>query len=307
MSRAVSLVPPRWYWDFYLSTHLSFSGPISQYHARKRLRIVCWSWHQYLSELRGFRKCKCYGPLSSPYQNFTIPNIRVRGVNLLGQQRDKMFSFLCWPSRCIFSTSTPQYTPIHYKRSSAMKLSQFILLSLLPAPLALGQGNSYSNEKPSSVIEAETDRLLFEMTISEFQKECTSPFHSPELDWRNNGCTSALDKPFGYNFFPSCQRHDFCYLNYRKQGRYEKLKASCDDNFQRDMYRECAKHSGIRSRHCRSVARLYHWAVKTFGDNYKMYQLPADMFEALETGDAVGSQEEEDLGTHPNEEDDDGD
>ena len=143
-------------------------------------------------------------------------------------------------------------------------------------------------------IEAETDRLLYSVTMEDFQEEKHSPNHSVDLDWRDNGCTSAPDKPFGYNFLPSCQRHDFCYLNYRKQGRYEKLKPQCDDNFQWDMYNECGK-TPKKARHCRSVARMYHWAVKAFGDNYDMYQLPPDVLEALQGGDMDAELSETDI------------
>ena len=149
-------------------------------------------------------------------------------------------------------------------------------------PLALANKHAPPEFETNPSIEAETDRLLYGVTMEEFQSQRTSPLHSPELDWRNNGCTSAPDKPFGYDFLPSCQRHDFCYLNYRKQGRFEELKPSCDDNFQRDMYRECGKYQGTKSKHCKSVARMYHWAVQRFGNNYSMNQLPPAMLESIQ-------------------------
>lgn len=146
-----------------------------------------------------------------------------------------------------------------------MKTSKAMVLGTMLLPLVLSKEQFPPKFRPASWLEDETDKLLYEMTMEEFQAQRTSLFHNPLLDWRNNGCTSAPDKPFGYNFIPSCQRHDFCYLNYRRQDRYKKLKSRYDDNFREDMFNECAKLEGIRSGHCRSVANVYHW-VSRLGD-----------------------------------------
>lgn len=53
------------------------------------------------------------------------------------------------------------------------------------------------------------------------------------------------------------------------------------------MYRECGKYKGTKSNRCKSVARIYHWAVKTFGNSYSMNQFPPDMLHFIEGAEIV--------------------
>ena len=113
------------------------------------------------------------------------------------------------------------------------------------------------------------------------------------IDWRDNGCTAALDRPLGYDFNPACRRHDFAYLNYKAQGRYQHGKSRLDDNFKKDMYAECAKHKGAGGNICRSMAGIYYWAAKEFGDNYAMFQLPPDIIAQVENGTLVSQDDDQ--------------
>ena len=88
-------------------------------------------------------------------------------------------------------------------------------------------------------LEAETDRLLFNVSMSEFlsARQAQQP---AGLDWSSDGCSSAPDNPFGFDFAPGCYRHDFGYRNYKAQDRFtDSAKASIDDNFHKDLYNIC--------------------------------------------------------------------
>lgn len=152
-----------------------------------------------------------------------------------------------------------------------------ILLSLAPACFAAAIGAVARQTN----LEAETDRLLFRVSITEFlsAREAKQP---PELDWSTDGCSSAPDNPFGFNFAPSCYRHDFGYRNYKAQGRFEDGKAAIDDNFRDDLYDACdstdsqkafseAAHAKAAADGtdalslCTTTADVYYRAVVLFG------------------------------------------
>lgn len=111
-----------------------------------------------------------------------------------------------------------------------------------------------------------TDRLLFVENLDVFlqkkgQKDPAS------LDWGDNGCTASPDRPMGFNFLPSCQRHDFGYRNYKSQGRFtESNRGRIDNNFKSDMYNECGKKKPIERELCKGWAKLYYRAVSEFGN-----------------------------------------
>ncbi|KEF61054.1 uncharacterized protein A1O9_02619, partial [Exophiala aquamarina CBS 119918] len=122
--------------------------------------------------------------------------------------------------------------------------------------------------RQSSSLETETDRLLFSTPISEFliARDSRTP---SELDWASNGCSFSPEEPLGFDFEPSCQRHDFGYRNYKAQRRFtDSGKASIDDNFKRDMDNQCAT-EGVLEDLCGGVADLYYQAVVNFGSRVK--------------------------------------
>ena len=138
-----------------------------------------------------------------------------------------------------------------------MKFLPIILSTIIPLGLSLPL-----DVRQSAELEAETDRLLFSVSLSEFlaARDARSP---PGLDWSSNGCTSAPDNPFGFDFEPACWRHDFGYRNYRAQGRFEAGKAAIDRKFREDLYSQCAAENARVV--CEATAEVYYRAVVLFG------------------------------------------
>jgi len=110
-----------------------------------------------------------------------------------------------------------------------------------------------------------TDRLCFSTSISSFlaAKAMKKP---SSLIWDDDGCSNSPDKPGGFNFLPSCQRHDFGYRNFKEQGRFTKAnRKRIDDNLKNDMDGECDKHGFFERSACKTLAKGYYEAVREFG------------------------------------------
>ncbi|KAG8412550.1 hypothetical protein J3459_015925 [Metarhizium acridum] len=88
---------------------------------------------------------------------------------------------------------------------------------------------------------AETERLCFHSSLDEFATAKNSSGRNPNFDWSTDGCTAAPNNPTGQaDFFPSCERHDFCYHTFKRQGRfYSKIKQRIDDIFEKDLRDAC--------------------------------------------------------------------
>ena len=107
--------------------------------------------------------------------------------------------------------------------------------------------------------------LLFSDTMDQFQAARNAKDPS-ELDWSSDGCTDSPDKPLGFNFLPSCQRHDFGYRNFKAQNRFtDSNKDEIDSNFKIDLYNQCAKGNIFEEAACKGLADLYYDAVHAFG------------------------------------------
>lgn len=133
------------------------------------------------------------------------------------------------------------------------------LCAILPLGLALPAPSQLSTRETD---EEATDRLLFDSTIDEFQtaRDATDP---SSLDWTSDGCSSSPDNP-GYDFLPSCYRHDFGYRNYKDQDRFtDENKDKIDSNFKSDMYNQCATEDNEDN--CQDIADIYYWAVSHIG------------------------------------------
>lgn len=113
-----------------------------------------------------------------------------------------------------------------------------------------------------------TDNLLFKASIKTFQKARKAKNPSKCI-WTSDNCSDSPDKPDGYNFIPSCQRHDFGYRNTKNQKRFTKaMKKRIDDNLKHDLYNYCSQFSGWESWkgvECRRIADTYYVAVRNFG------------------------------------------
>ncbi|MCJ1471238.1 hypothetical protein MMC07_009886, partial [Pseudocyphellaria aurata] len=137
------------------------------------------------------------------------------------------------------------------------------LLTFLPMPLAFPLSlSSLFRRACDATCLTTTDILLFHTPMATFQARRAAR-DPPYLDWNSDGCTDAPDKPLGYNFLPSCQRHDFGYRNYKAQARFtEPNRKLIDDNFLKDLDNECGKYSALKAAECRGLADIYYDAVR---------------------------------------------
>ncbi|MCW2883110.1 MAG: putative secretory phospholipase [Sphaerisporangium sp.] len=119
-------------------------------------------------------------------------------------------------------------------------------------------------------LQVKTDEYLFTDSMSTFLQERAAQPYGNQIDWSSDGCSWAPDKPEGFNFLPSCQRHDFGYRNYKRQNRFnENNRGQIDNNFKDDMYDVCRQYSGTQSYKgvlCRRTADTYYAAVRNLGN-----------------------------------------
>jgi len=143
----------------------------------------------------------------------------------------------------------------------------------LSIPLSLPSNTLFPSSPiaPRGIKEQETDRLLFQTSMENFlsAKARKTPNY---LNWSDNGCTIVPDRPAGFNFLDACKRHDFGYANYKIQKRCsENQRGQIDENFKKDMYKECAKYSGwqaILGVRCRVNAEIYFKGVRAVGEKF---------------------------------------
>ncbi|RMZ80764.1 hypothetical protein DV738_g2705, partial [Chaetothyriales sp. CBS 135597] len=143
----------------------------------------------------------------------------------------------------------------------------FLGLAILPLTNALALPTTASSKLVRRLTEAEleaiTDEDLFSISITEFESRRNAQ-DPAELDWSSDGCSSSPDNPLGFNFVPSCHRHDFGYRNYKAQDRFtDANKARIDLNFKNDLDNQCETESFESA--CHALAEVYYQAVKEFG------------------------------------------
>ncbi|KAF5865966.1 hypothetical protein ETB97_001544 [Aspergillus alliaceus] len=154
------------------------------------------------------------------------------------------------------------------------------------------------NDNPISALQARattcsakaTDNLIFKVSMKTFQKARKAKNPS-KCNWSSDNCSKSPDKPDGYNFIPSCQRHDFGYRNTKKQKRFTKaMKKRIDDNFKKDLYKYCSQFSGWSSWkgvECRRLADIYYAAVRKFGKRDEELEFDPEVEVELEKRDDV--------------------
>jgi Prokaryotic phospholipase A2 len=110
----------------------------------------------------------------------------------------------------------------------------------------------------------------FQVSMPVFQKARRARVHGNILDWSSDGCSHVPSNPLGFDFLPSCERHDFGSRNYKRQKACnEHIRKEIDDNFKKDMYNYCNRFSGLESWKgvaCRRVADTYYDAVRVLGN-----------------------------------------
>lgn len=150
-----------------------------------------------------------------------------------------------------------------------MKISDcslyLLLLFPIPSLASILNRSIYPRQTPDASLESTTDTLLFSSSMADFLTARASQTPA-ELDWSSNGCSYSPEDPLGFDFEPSCQRHDFGYRNYKAQGRFDDSgKAAIDDQFREDMRAVCAEETLLKEVACKGVAEVYYRAVVTFG------------------------------------------
>ncbi|KAF2853484.1 hypothetical protein T440DRAFT_418611 [Plenodomus tracheiphilus IPT5] len=146
-----------------------------------------------------------------------------------------------------------------------MLLSNIVVLACTGAVLAKDRDSkNYNKAKDMTEIAKSTDYLVFQISADTFQERRKNHDGAAGLDWSADGCNHAADRPFGWDFKNSCDRHDFAYRNYKKQGRFSSPnKKKIDQNFKKDMIEQCKHENGDKGA-CRTMARTYYHAVRVF-------------------------------------------
>lgn len=126
--------------------------------------------------------------------------------------------------------------------------------------LVLGAGTAEAALPPAE-LQAVTDDYLFDTSLAGFGAIRAEQPYADQLDWSSNGCSYSPDEPFGFEFLPACDRHDFGYRNYKLQGRFTEVgRLAVDDKFLADMRGVCAGDG-----YCNATAQVYYQAVRWFG------------------------------------------
>ena len=142
--------------------------------------------------------------------------------------------------------------------NSLRRLSHTTVAAIIAVfALVIGTGTAQAAIDAPAV----TDNYLFSKTLAEFGALKAQRPNADQLDWSDDGCSWSPDSPFGFKFLPACQRHDFGYRNYKRQGRFtEANRLRIDNNFKADMYFQCAGNWV-----CNRTADVYYAAVREFG------------------------------------------
>jgi hypothetical protein len=107
----------------------------------------------------------------------------------------------------------------------------FLILSFSPFHTPPGTDNHSYNGAPRNAWEKATTCMVFSTPIWEFSN-LFDRHHAPGvadneaailIDWSTDACTGVDDRPLGWDFKPSCIRHDFGYRNYKRQRRFTKV------------------------------------------------------------------------------------
>jgi hypothetical protein len=147
-----------------------------------------------------------------------------------------------YPSRLIRAassryhrTSSTQHPIMHLFRSLTVLLSAASLTLTSP----LEQNKPEQNLPSNDLVKQTTDYLLHTANMTTFQLARANKKGPSELDWSSDGCSGpVIDKKL---FRPSCERHDFGYRNYKKQGRCGKANRwTIDGKFYHDMNQQCS-------------------------------------------------------------------
>jgi hypothetical protein len=137
-------------------------------------------------------------------------------------------------------------------------------------PLALALMAPISAIPTATVCEntATQDDYMFNMSITKFITARNNKNPSC-FNWTSDACSSSPDSPFGDNFKPNCQRHDFGWRNLEKFHRtpLANLKQRANVVFHNGMLDVCAAKPANKQKDCKVAALCYYCAVNGFKDS----------------------------------------
>ncbi|UNI21225.1 hypothetical protein JDV02_007235 [Purpureocillium takamizusanense] len=178
--------------------------------------------------------------------------------------------------------------------------------AIAPSPYVLGRDDRGVPWKPCTP--EDTDMLVLHTSMDDFQRTRQSADRI-DCNWHTDNCTKSPDRPVGFDFLPSCQRHDFGYHNTKAQGRFADMKDKIDDNFKRDLYEYCDRNryewKRAKYTECKVLAKTYYEAVHKWGKRKEGHKAAAVNFargervvnatdEAVDVDDLVGRDVDED-------------
>ena len=139
-----------------------------------------------------------------------------------------------------------------------------ILLGIISSVVAvtIPKDHTHKDSCPESTVE----KLVFHTSLKTFltKRRAKKP---DGCDWDGDGCSSAPEKPNGYNFHDACMRHDFAYHNYKRLNKLsENMRKKVDNNFLKDLLAECATYSIVKQAFCGDLAVMYYGMVRDCGD-----------------------------------------
>ncbi|MFC4560242.1 phospholipase [Nocardiopsis mangrovi] len=146
-------------------------------------------------------------------------------------------------------------------RHPARRIGQSFVAIAAAALVSLTGAGVANAALPPAELQRVTDQYLFTDSITTFIATRDQAPYSDQLDWSSDSCSWSPDSPLGFDFDPSCKRHDFGYRNYKLQSRFnEDTRLRIDDHFRDDLYNECGGNWL-----CRGTADIYYNAVREFG------------------------------------------
>ncbi|MFC3999532.1 phospholipase [Nocardiopsis sediminis] len=146
-------------------------------------------------------------------------------------------------------------------RHPARRIGQSFVAITAAALVSLSGAGVANAALPPAELQRVTDQYLFTDSITTFISTRDQAPYADQLDWSSDSCSWSPDSPLGFNFDPSCKRHDFGYRNYKRQARFnEDTRLRIDDNFRSDLYNECDGNWV-----CNGAADIYYNAVREFG------------------------------------------
>lgn len=113
-------------------------------------------------------------------------------------------------------------------------------------------------------------RLMFRTSLASFIASAHSPIRDHRLDWTTDGCSVPFIKSTGrtFDFTDACHRHDFGYRNFKilNNGTWwtSSMRHRIDRIFHADMYKDCATRTRATRNICRTWARTFYRAVRTY-------------------------------------------